>query len=316
MRARPRPGEADRPGAGRGRAGPRRPGVRAQGPARAAWRQLGGAAAARMKTVLVCAAQAPFITGRRRDPGLRSCRHNLERRGFRVDVANVPFKWYPVSGDRAPGPGLAPARRDREQRHAGGPRDPDQVPELPGAPPAQGGVALPPAPRGLRPLRHALLLVHATRPRTARCARRSRRMDTARARRSAATIFTISRNVADRLARYNGLPGTPLYPPPHHLGRYRCDELRRLPLLRRPARPPEAAGPGRSTRCKRVQQRRAAEDRGHGPLEAKLRKQIRGPGRRGPRGARSASSPPTTCSASTPAAAPPTTRPSTRTTAT
>jgi glycosyltransferase involved in cell wall biosynthesis len=30
--------------------------------------------------------------------------------------------------------------------------------------------------------------------------------------------------VADRLARFNGLQATPLYPPPQQLGRYRCDE--------------------------------------------------------------------------------------------
>jgi glycosyltransferase involved in cell wall biosynthesis len=36
-------------------------------------------------------------------------------------------------------------------------------------------------------------------------------------------LFTNSRNVADRLARFNGLNATPLYPPPQQLGRYRCD---------------------------------------------------------------------------------------------
>jgi glycosyltransferase involved in cell wall biosynthesis len=37
-------------------------------------------------------------------------------------------------------------------------------------------------------------------------------------------IFTISRNVADRLARYNGRAAEALYPPPQQLGRYRTDE--------------------------------------------------------------------------------------------
>jgi glycosyltransferase involved in cell wall biosynthesis len=37
------------------------------------------------------------------------------------------------------------------------------------------------------------------------------------------SIFAISRNVADRLARFNSLPATPLYPPPPCLGRYRSD---------------------------------------------------------------------------------------------
>ena len=49
-----------------------------------------------MKTVLVCAVQAPFIVGGA-EILVSELRTNLERRGFKVDVANVPFKWYPVS---------------------------------------------------------------------------------------------------------------------------------------------------------------------------------------------------------------------------
>lgn len=49
-----------------------------------------------MKTVLVCAAQAPFITGGA-EILVSELKANLERRGFRADVASVPFKWYPVS---------------------------------------------------------------------------------------------------------------------------------------------------------------------------------------------------------------------------
>jgi glycosyltransferase involved in cell wall biosynthesis len=37
--------------------------------------------------------------------------------------------------------------------------------------------------------------------------------------------FTISRNVSDRLAKFNGLDSTPLYPPPPHVGRYRFEAL-------------------------------------------------------------------------------------------
>jgi glycosyltransferase involved in cell wall biosynthesis len=35
-------------------------------------------------------------------------------------------------------------------------------------------------------------------------------------------IFTISRNVADRLSRFNRLPGTPLHPPPRDAHRFRA----------------------------------------------------------------------------------------------
>ena len=125
-----------------------------------------------MKTVLVCGVQAPFITGGA-EILVSELRANLERRGFRADVVERALQVVSRLRARAAGPGLAPPRRDGEQRHAGGPRDPHQVPELPRAPPAQGGVAVPPAPRGLRPLRHPVLLVHATPRRTARCARPS-----------------------------------------------------------------------------------------------------------------------------------------------
>ncbi|NWJ96497.1 MAG: glycosyltransferase family 4 protein [Chloroflexi bacterium] len=59
----------------------------------------------------------------------------------------------------------------------------------------------------------------------------------------ASAIFTISKNVAQRLLRYNGLPGTPLYPPTAHnlfhntaYGDYlffigRIDRAKRLDLL-------------------------------------------------------------------------------------
>src|SRR5512145_1893454 len=49
-----------------------------------------------MKSVLIAAAQAPFITGGA-EILVAELRAHLERRGFRVDVAAVPFKWYPVS---------------------------------------------------------------------------------------------------------------------------------------------------------------------------------------------------------------------------
>lgn len=37
-------------------------------------------------------------------------------------------------------------------------------------------------------------------------------------------VFTISKNVTDRLKKYNGLRSRPLYPPPHMGDRYRCEE--------------------------------------------------------------------------------------------
>ena len=111
-----------------------------------------------MKTVLVCAAQAPFITGGA-EILVQELRDALVHRGFRVDVANVPFKWYPVS--EIVRQALAWRLLDVTESN-GTPIDlviPTKFPSYLVKPPAQGGLALPPAPRGLRPVRHALLLV-------------------------------------------------------------------------------------------------------------------------------------------------------------
>ena len=49
-----------------------------------------------MKTVLVCAVQAPFVTGGA-EILVSELRDNLARRGFRVDVVSVPFHGHPPS---------------------------------------------------------------------------------------------------------------------------------------------------------------------------------------------------------------------------
>jgi glycosyltransferase involved in cell wall biosynthesis len=86
-------------------------------------------------------------------------------------------------------------------------------------------------------------------------------------------LFAISRNVAQRLLRYNGLEAEPLYPPPQHLGLYRSgepgdylfyagrlDRLKRLDLVI-----DAVARAGAPVRLKLA---------GSGPLEGELRKQI------------------------------------------
>ncbi len=47
-----------------------------------------------MKSVLVCAAQAPFVSGGA-EIDVRELVSNLKRRGFRVDVVSLPFHGYP-----------------------------------------------------------------------------------------------------------------------------------------------------------------------------------------------------------------------------
>src|SRR5260370_19020548 len=49
-----------------------------------------------MKTVLVCAVQAPFVTGGAEILG-GELRDNLARRGFRAEVVSVPFHGHPPS---------------------------------------------------------------------------------------------------------------------------------------------------------------------------------------------------------------------------
>ena len=77
--------------------GPAGPGVRAARPARAAARSWRSGLARADEDGPRLRRPGAVHHRRRRDPGLRAARRTCERRGFRVDVANVPFKWYPVS---------------------------------------------------------------------------------------------------------------------------------------------------------------------------------------------------------------------------
>ena len=227
-----------------------------------------------MKSVLVCAAQAPFITGGA-EILVAELRANLERRGFRVDVAAVPFKWYPVS--EIVRQALAWRLLDVTESN-GQPVDlviPTKFPTF-----------------LVRHPRKVAWLFHQHReaydlygteycsftdsPEDRQVLQAIHSMDTA-ALSECRGVYTISRNVAGRLQRYNGLPGTPLYPPPHHLGRYRqegygdylfyagrLDRLKRLDLM--------------IDAMKRVRGGARLKIAGAGPLEVELRKQIEGLG--------------------------------------
>ncbi len=223
-----------------------------------------------MRTVLICAAQAPFIVGGA-EILVGELRQNLERRGFQVDVANVPFKWYPVS--ELVRQALAWRLLDVTEGN-GTPIDlviPTKFPTF-----------------LVRHPRKVAWLFHQHReaydlygtpycsftdsPEDQRVRESIHALDTSSLSECRA-IFTISRNVADRLAHFNGLPGTPLYPPPHHLGRYRSegfgdylfyagrlDRLKRLDLA--------------IDAMARVRSGARLKIAGSGPLEGELRKQI------------------------------------------
>jgi glycosyltransferase involved in cell wall biosynthesis len=173
-----------------------------------------------MKSVLVCAAQAPFVTGGA-EILVRELVTSLAARGFRVDVVSLPFHAHPPSEVVR----QALAWRLLELRQITG---------------ASVDLVIPTKfPSYLvRHHRKVAWVVHQYReaydllgtehgslgsgPEDARVVEAVRSMDGA-ALGECRSLFTISQRVADRLARWNGLHATPLYPPPQQLGRYRCD---------------------------------------------------------------------------------------------
>jgi glycosyltransferase involved in cell wall biosynthesis len=227
-----------------------------------------------VKTVLIAAVQAPFITGGA-EILVSELRRQLQQRGFRVDVAAVPFKWYPVS--EIVRQALAWRLLDLTESN-GVPVDLVIATKFPSY--------LARHPRKVAWLFHqhreAYDLFGTPYCSFTDSAEDTRVRDAIRALDTTALgecrdIFTISRNVADRLRRYNGLPGRPLYPPPHHLGRYRCEAFApflfyagRLDRLKRLDLALDA--------MKRVRSGARLKIAGQGPVETELRKQIEGLG--------------------------------------
>ncbi len=173
-----------------------------------------------MKSVLVCAAQAPFVSGGA-EILVRELVASLKRRGFRVDVVSLPFHGYPPLEV----PRQALAWRLLELRQVTG----DSV-DL---------VISTKFPSYLvRHHRKVAWVFHQYReayeligtelsPLTESSEDRGT-VETIRAMDKSAlgecrALFAISKNVASRLARFSGLAATPLYPPPQLVGRYRCD---------------------------------------------------------------------------------------------
>ena len=227
-----------------------------------------------MKTVLLCAAQAPFIVGGA-EILVSELKQNLERRGFRVDVAAVPFKWYPVSEIVR----QALAWRLLDVTESNGTAVDLVIP-------TKFPTYLVRHPRKVAWLFHqhreaydlfgTAYCSFTDSPEDRQVRESIRTMDTA-ALSECRSIFTISRNVADRLSRYNGLPGAALYPPPHHLGRYRSDGYGdylfyagRLDRLKRLDLAVDA--------MRRVTSGARLKIAGDGPLRDELRKQILGLG--------------------------------------
>jgi glycosyltransferase involved in cell wall biosynthesis len=170
-----------------------------------------------MKSVLVCAAQAPFVTGGA-EILVDELTSRLRERGFLTDAVRVPFHGHPPSELVR----QALAWRLLELRETSG-RTPDLV--IPTKFPSY----LVRHPRKVAWLFHqhrdaydlfgskAGALTDSVEDREVRQSIRT--MDQA-ALGECRAIFAISRNVADRLARFNRLPAAPLYPPPRDAERF------------------------------------------------------------------------------------------------
>ena len=220
-----------------------------------------------MKRVLICAAQAPFITGGA-ELLVSSLHRELNRRGFIADIAQVPFKWYPP--EEIVRQALAWRLIDVTESN-GAKIDLVIATKFP--------TFLAEHPCKVAWIFHQHREVYDLYGSEYCSFARTREHDEIKA-----TIhsmdttslsecrdrFTISRTVSDRLWRFNQLDSTPLYPPPPHAGRYRFDELGDFLLFA-----------GRLDRLKRVDllieglARSAKEIRlkiaGRGPLEASLK---------------------------------------------
>jgi glycosyltransferase involved in cell wall biosynthesis len=173
-----------------------------------------------MKSVLVCAAQAPFVTGGA-EILVRELVKSLAARGFRVDVVSLPFHAHPPSEVVR----QALAWRLVELRHTTG-ESVDLV--IPTKFPSYLVRHHRKVAWVFHQYREAYELMGTEHSLIGSGPEDRRLVDTIRTMDDAAlgecrAVFTTARNVADRLARFNGLHATPLYPPPQQLGRYRCD---------------------------------------------------------------------------------------------
>lgn len=173
-----------------------------------------------MKSVLVCTAQTPFVTGGA-EILVRDLAAALRRRGFRVDVVAVPFHAHPPRDTVR----QALAVRLLELRETSGAR-PDLViaTKFPSY--------LVRHPRKVAWLFHQFREAYElhgtpfgsfTDSAEDRSAREAIHAMDERALSECRAIFAISGNVAGRLARHNRLPAVPLHPPPPRLGGYRTD---------------------------------------------------------------------------------------------
>jgi glycosyltransferase involved in cell wall biosynthesis len=168
-------------------------------------------------TICLCAVQAPFITGGA-EILVGELAEQLRARGYRVDVANIPFKWYPV-GDLVK---QALLWRWVELTESNGmPIDmviPTKFPSYLVRHPVKV-TWLFHQHREVYDLYGTPYCSFTDDPEEQEIRQTIIRMDNKTLRESR-SIFTISRNVSKRLERFNDIESTPLYPPPRYGGKY------------------------------------------------------------------------------------------------
>jgi glycosyltransferase involved in cell wall biosynthesis len=190
-----------------------------------------------MKSVLVCAAQAPFVSGGA-EIHVRELVSNLKRRGFSVDVVSLPFHGYPPLEV----PRQALAWRLLELRHATG----DSIDlVIPTKFPSYLVRHHRKVAWVFHQYREAYELLGSELSPLTDSEQDKGIVETIRSMDKTAlsecrALFATSKNVAERMARFCGVAATPLYPPPQLLGRYRCDSYSDFLLC-----------PGRLDRAKR-----------------------------------------------------------------
>ena len=173
-----------------------------------------------MKRIIICAAQVPFERGGA-EALVEGLRRHLVSRGHSVDVVSLPFKWYPPArllSSASPGACWTCTKSNGQAV--------DMV------------IATKFPSYVVRHPRKVTWLVHqyrqaydwygtplsdlSTSPEDVQLRQTIFEID----RRTLAEshrLFAISRNVANRLQRYNGLTATPLYPPSLYADRLRTD---------------------------------------------------------------------------------------------
>ncbi|MGH7821636.1 MAG: glycosyltransferase family 4 protein, partial [Candidatus Binatia bacterium] len=174
------------------------------------------------RSICVCSVQAPFVVGGA-EILASELAASLKARGFLVDVVNVPFKWYPVTDI---------VKQALIWRFL-------EVTESNGVPIDKVIPTKFPSYLVKHPLKVTWLFhqhrevydLYGTQycsftddPEEQEIRQTILRMD-AKTLRESRRIFTISKNVSARLARYNGIASETLYPPPHYAGRYREGEF-------------------------------------------------------------------------------------------